>query len=242
MKSQILLLPMLLAALVLLSCSGKSRSSGKEEVGSRAASEKNTVEQTIPVQPSSEAKASSEPKAQERRVPMVSRKDTSKAGSSSVPGGDPQRATLDPLFGIPTQTILPSDFDLGVLSLSTSVPEIVRRVEEIFSYIKAGKTIEPFLHPEYRWFLSEEVKAFQNRKATDADVRLGSIQRTVDGGVEVSWKLLHDGKRSLGLFVFEQKENIWYLTDLFIGEEQVSLGSDGKGEPFDPFHETWNTY
>ena len=181
-----------------------------------------------PSQPSS-----SRPPA-ERSVPMVGKKEAGK--TTSQPQSYEERPiSIDPLFGIPTQRIFPMDFDLGVLKpVDPVVQDAVRVVEEFFARIQRDRNWNELLHPEYRWFLEEDLKPWEG--IPFREFRLGAVLESSSNLIEIPFRILKEKKSFAGSILLEKREEHWYIADFSVeGNESVEKQAR---ERFDPFLET----
>jgi len=165
---------------------------------------------------------------------MVGKKEAGKT-VSQPPSSEERPISLDPLFGIPTQRILPMDFDLGVLKpVDPGVQDAVRVVEEFFARIQRDRNWNELLHPEYRWFLEEDLKPWKGFPFRE--FRLGAVLESSSGVIEVPFRVLQEKKSFAGSILLEKKEDQWYIADFSVeGNESVEKQAR---ERFDPFLET----
>ncbi|MCX7787949.1 MAG: hypothetical protein N2442_09660 [Spirochaetes bacterium] len=182
-----------------------------------------------PPVPASTPEATKEP-----RVPMVGKKDTVK--KPSPPSLTEEKPiSLDPLFGVPTQRIYPRDFELGELKpMDPVVQDVLVIAEEFFTRIQQGRSLIELLHPEYRWFLEEELKPWQGKSIPLQDIRVGKVSESSSGVMEIPFRVLHEGNRFTGSMLLEKKETQWYVADFSL---DWSVIDSKEKERFDPFKE-----
>jgi len=165
---------------------------------------------------------------------MVGKKEGGKT-TSHPPPSEERSISLDPLFGIPTQRILPMDFDLGELKpVDPGVQDAVNVVEQFFTRIQRASDWKELLHPEYRWFLEEDLEPWEGFPFKE--FRLGTVQESTSGVMEVPFRVLQERKSFSGSILLEKREEQWYIAEFFLeGNERVEKQ---EKERFDPFLET----
>ena len=170
----------------------------------------------------------------ERSVPMVGKKEVGKTPTHSTVSEE-RRISLDPLFGIPTQRIHPMDFELGALKpVEPRVQDAVRVAEEFFLHIQRGWNWKELLHPEYRWFLEEELKQWEGFPFRE--FRLGILHESSSSVIEVPFRVLQERKSFAGSILLEKKQEQWFIADFSL--EVNERNRDKEKERFDPFLET----
>ncbi|GAB4365095.1 MAG: hypothetical protein Kow009_01820 [Spirochaetales bacterium] len=168
---------------------------------------------------------------------MVEKRNAEQPSTPSGHSIEEKPISLDPLFGIPMGRIPPRDFELGVLKPAEPlVQDAVKAAEEIFVRLQQGRPLTDLLHPEYRWFLEEDLKPWMGNPLPMRDFRLGSVQASPPFLAEIPFRILQEGRIIRGTLLLEKAEDRWYVADFSLDWETTVRA--GSTEPFDPFLET----
>jgi len=178
---------------------------------------------------------------------MVGKKEAAKKPSPPSPLTEEKPISLDPLFGVPTQRIYPRDFELGELKpLDSTVQDAVKVAEEFFTRVQRGGSLMEILHPDYRWFLEEDLKQWQGKSISFKEIRFGRLSESPSGVIEIPFRILQEKRSVTGSILLENQEAKWYVADFFLDWTEFTLkesssqpaekATKGK-ESFDPFKE-----
>lgn len=178
---------------------------------------------------------------------MAGKKEAGKKASPPSQSAEEKPVSLDPLFGVPTQQIFPRDFELGTLKpVDPVAQEAMRKVEDFFTRMQQGRSLKELLHPEYRWFLEEDLKQWEGKSISWRDLRFGVPSESPSGVIEVPFRILQEGRSLSGSILVEKKDDQWYVSDFLLDwdalasmeptHQPAQKKAMGK-ERFDPFKE-----
>ncbi len=174
---------------------------------------------------------------QSEGIPMTPKKSEEKRSSSSSQPPEQPGISMDPLFGIPGQRVSAEDFRLGpLLSPDSSEEEGVRIAALFFARIQKGTSVEDLLHPEYRWFLEEDLKPLKGKAIPVWKIRYGPTTKSQDGGLEIPFRVLTEKSRVQGTLLLEKTKDNWYIVEIFFDWNALFLQNETiVPEKFDPF-------
>ena len=185
----------------------------------------------------SEESKRGEVRPQSEGIPMTPKKSEEKRPAPSSRPPEQPGISMDPLFGIPVQRVPAEDFRLGpLLPPDSSEEEGVRIAELFFARIQKGTSVEDLLHPEYRWFLEEDLKPPKGKTIPVWKIRYGPTTKSQEGGLEIPFRVLTEKSRAQGTLLLEKTNDNWYIVEIFLDWNALFLQNEAiVPEKFDPF-------